>query len=218
MKNFFRKDLKLNQKRWHRGIKVTWILLSIAVVGFIFFVRYDSDSYLPYKEFVCDIKDRVSNKIVDVKDLIVDWEYLLINPGSYNWKYDIKGLIDIPKWHIWCSKSWNKDGLIELRKQNKWLSLIDANTDLASKKYDQIAKDMNNNPCILKWSDEHPWLYYNGSLTLHIYKLNTPNKFFVGAMRILSSIGIFLIYIVICILLYYKGIIYIIYGSSKKNN
>ena len=193
MKDFFRPDLKLDQKRWHRAIKVIWFIwffIVIIICWFVFYFRYDPDLYLPTKEYVWEIKDRVTNKVADIKDILKEWEYSSYKNFKNYEKFDYKDwLFDFPNWMCWCSKSWNITKLRKLNADNLYIDFVNSRTDETASYIEDVFKTINE-PCIIKIGDDKKRvLYYNPSL-LYIYTINTPNKYKITAIWLLQSLWI----------------------------
>lgn len=233
MKNFFRNDLKLEKKWWHRLVCVAWILSIIVVLFFCGLYIYEwsyGAEYDTHKVYVWPLHDRANDDIKDINDLLKPWEYVDFTPYSHSNRYDISSLLEIPYWITRCSKRWSVSKISELdrelgnqlvkdRSKIKY-SLFNDSVYWKSavywkiSAYWEIAESINGD-CIFLVD----WVFHYDLGSLSIYTVEKPNKFKVTMWwllpRLWESILAILVYIWLSLLIYYKGILYIIYWKSE---
>ena len=217
MKKFFRKDLKLDQKWWHRLVCVVWFLSLLVILfycGLYIHDWYYGVDYAPSKVYVWPLQDRTNNEIKDLHDLLNPWEYVDFTPDSYSSRYDLSSLLDMPYWISWCSKWWYAGKISKLNDKlgNQIVKEGDANSKY--KVYREIADSIEGD-CIFLVD----WVFHYDWGSLYIYAVDRPNKFKVTMWwllpRLWESIILILVYVWLSLLIYYKGVLYIVYWKSK---
>lgn len=221
MKNFFRKDLELEKKWWHRLLCVAWILSIIVVLFFCGLYIYDWSygvEYDTHKVYVWTLHDRANDEIKDINELLRPLEYVDFTPISYSNRYDLSSLLEIPDWVTRCSKRWSASKISELNRQlenqliaKKIKSKIKMEDEISA--YWEIAESIYGD-CIFLVD----WVYHYDWWPLYIYTIDKPNKFKVTIWwllpRLWGSILFIVVYIWLSLLIYYKGVLYIIYWKS----
>ena len=223
MTNFFRKELKLGDKRWHRLVIVAWGLSIIFALflaySYIKEERYRAD-YSDHRVYVWTIEDRLTSKVTDIVDLLKDGEYF-DTEMRYSWYTEEDDFLNIPRGNFWCSNKWNVDNLMEVEKlSNARFFSFDNKTFKSIDDYKRHSSEIKW-PCVAKTSAIE--LQYDADWSgspLYIFTIEHPNKLKVTLWwlvpSVLKSLGVIFLYIIITLALYYKWVIYIIYWPSKK--
>lgn len=222
MKNFFRKDLNLEKKWRHRLVCVAWILSIIGVLffcGLYIYEWYSEAEYNTHKVYVWTLHDRATDEIEDIKVLLRPLEYVDFTPSAYSNRYDLSSLLEMPYWITRCTKRWSASKISELNRQlenqliaKKIKSKIKMEDEISA--YWKIAES-------IKWDCIFlvDWVYHYDMWSLYIYTIDKPNKFKVTMWwllpRLWESILFILAYIWLSLLIYYKGVLYIIYWKSE---
>lgn len=76
MKNFFRKDLNLSAKRWHRLLVVIFFIAFLVLLFIQLKDTLQSDIFWPIYTVQWQVKDRLSSKVVTPKELAQKWEII----------------------------------------------------------------------------------------------------------------------------------------------
>lgn len=214
MKNFFRKDLNLEKKWWHRLLRVAWILSIIVILffcGLYIYEWYSEAEYNTHKVYVWTLHDRATDEIEDINDLLRPLEYADFTPNSYSNRYDLSSFLQIPYWITRCTKRWSASKISEL---NRELGDKLANGKGKFLAYWKIAES-------IKWDCIFlvDWVFHYDWGNLYIYRVDKPNKFKVTMWwllpRLWGSILFIVVYIWLSLLIYYKGVLYIIYWKSE---
>lgn len=211
---FFRKDLWLNKKWWHRLVKVIWIFSIVAAVFGIWVYLITYPTTYEYVEWVENRLEKTWYSTI---------AELLHSPKEYiNYS-----CIDFPNWHIlshdeydnwewmFCSRNWSKKDLIDIATK----------TNLDYEDYDDVRWKfivwsvddvIRANPelCIVKTENWHKFLRFHGVFWNSACIVKERNKLVIWIYLILLT-GL---YVLVTSILYYKIIIYIIYWNYKKNN
>ena len=220
---FFRPDLKLKKKRWHRLVIVLWVI-SVIFLMFIcyWYVKewYDeanySGAYSCRRVEVGNLRDRLTNEVQDISDIIYEWEYIDVERRA---KFDTGNLFHPTKWAAWCSNRWDKNNIEKLetishtRFQNSRWSKYNSLSD-----YEEIESKLKIDPCV--WLDIDGVFHYNQRGNYYILTMPCPEKSKVTMWWLLPkvwwSILFIVLYMGISIVIYYKGVIYIIYWWFDK--
>jgi len=228
---FFRKDLELNKKWWHRLFKVIRIVILVAIAVFLFIWMWPSfDWEIIYKWTI--VERLPENWYYWVKKLINWNEYLYITNtiSLQKWKYkENKKILEESLWRdptIFCSNNWTTDYLYKI--QNEWnLSLYKNNndkiliTDILSDLGSKCIWIMTSNT----WNDSirvyNSKTKNNENITLvedwwYIYEIIEPNIVLILILYLLKVLWILLWIIAISFTIYYQWIIYIIYWNKKN--
>ncbi len=233
MKNFFRKDLNLEKKWRHRLVCVAWIL---SIIGVLFFCglyihewSYGAE-YDTHKVYVWPLHDRANDEIKDINDLLMPREYVDFTPYSYSNRYDLSSFLQIPYWITRCTKRWSASKISELDME-LWGQLVGDRDKIRNRllrdtaawrkaAYEKISAYWKIAESI-KWDCIFlvDWVYHYDWWPLYIYTIDKPNKFKVTMWwllpRLWESILFILAYIWLSLLIYYKGMLYIIYWKSE---
>lgn len=217
--NFFRTDLDLKKKWWHRLIMVLWII-SIVFVLFIcyWYVRqwYNRTDYSCRRTQVWDLRSRLTNEVEDMTDILREFEYIDVEQRT---KFDIKNLFHPERWTVWCSNKWDWAAIKKLETLShrnfsnprwaKYNSLSD---------YEEIASEITFDPCVRL--DIDGVFHYNQWDNYYIFTKPCPEASKVtmwGLLpRIWWSVVSIVLYLCLSLFIYYKGILYIIYWSPNK--
>jgi hypothetical protein len=159
-------------------------------------------------------------------------EYISYSCSDYPIRYHVLDHEDYDngEW-MFCSKNWSKKDLIDIYKKTnldyesyydtgwnlvKW-SMEDEiewkiRWNLSIWSIDDVIK-WNPELCIVKTNNWHDFLRFHGVFWDSLCIVKERNKFILWIQLILLGA----LYVLITCLLYYKVIIYIIYGSKKSN-
>ena len=262
---FFRKDLELNKKRWHRLIKIIfWLLIFILLIQTLIIPCFD-EIKSPDKiyEFVEPLENRFTSELVNLPDMLNKWEIVYYDDTFwallfYVWriwedKYrpisqeDIDRFYDMYWWiendltAYYCSTKLAENfsklkkitGMRDVRAYdwandivwrdidndiNKIKNYINGNEIKQYTKVDKInciaAKKYPEFECLdfTRWNINDKHIYKESILMTWITVFSH--------ILIILWINLLMIWIITLILfiIYYKFIIYVIYGSYKKNN
>ena len=234
---FFRKDLSLNKKWWHRMLMIIFFILlvffpikrTINIMNELYDYRRT--------EVVDSVENRIWNDISKVSSLLDYSEYIETSYWIYDiWDFDqYRAFNKNSDWYIerddkfytemYCAKNWDIDKINSLAdKTGLWyLSMVDW------RKWKPTAVQINNEikkyrcvlPDTLNWKRflNHE---FEALDNLYIVKQTTKSMRYWFRWRFgehyLPFQALILIPWCLIILIYYKVIIYIIYWSYKKNS
>lgn len=223
MINFFRRDLNLQKKRWHR------LFISISVVAFIIlrlFLSIEWSSENNYRKYtnIWPISSRFTDEVKSMNELL-NFNTEDFSHRSEKHIHINKVLIhsDIDKYEFLCSNELYKH-IWDIIKKYNIVEFKIRNYEEQSPKYTNIDVSLsskylkdNNILCIPIGKNDNKssyvdifWDYQNG----YIYKHTVLNQ--VIEIVIAASVPLILlvpIFLIITIL-YYKVILYIIYGKK----
>ena len=218
---FFRKDLELNKKWWHRAIKVVrFITLIITIIALVSEFKPDLNGEIVYK---WTIIDRVTwNWYYKINSLLKDDEYRYHERLSEH-RRDYKTNKEIlensnPNVNLFCSNNWDSNNFDSLCEKynlnvldNSWFK---TNTHLFEV-YKLIKKPCI---CISAWNGDLVINYQRDFLDVwwYVYSINKPNYVTLYLTWFWKTILTMVIVILLSLLLYYNWIIYIIYWWIKK--
>lgn len=233
---FFRRDLNLNKKWWHRLLMILFLIILIWYPLKWTWNEMIDMKYYYRMEFVDKVENRIWNNVVQLSSIINHWE----NIDTSYWTFDIWDFTqyrtryenidgdfvesdDVYK-KLYCAKNWDVNKVNELAdKTNLWyLSLSDWRTWAPSAQ--QVNSEISKYKCVLEDTmNGKKFLNHEfASLdNLYIVKQTTKSKRRAFRWRFgqhyLPLQWAMLIPWILVILIYYKIIIYIIYWSYKKN-
>lgn len=216
MSNFFRKDLNLGKKWWHRFLVVIFFLGLVISVIKVFTSTLIHPSYVIGKQ-VATLNSRLTSDLVIASNLVKPWE-IAGNSSFIPTTYGEASFWDNWSSEIYCSKELNKY-INNIQKITGVYTLY--NTDgikvSSSKVFSDSLKE-SNSLCIVidnfqNWNrglrprpmDDYSF-YRNSSLENIKYHFSI----------ILSNLSVILVAFLILLIIYYKIILYIIYGRNKK--
>lgn len=212
----FRPDLKLNEKRRHRLVKVLWIFsIIIMIVWWFSFLMYSRHTF----DYVESLKHRLKDKWYSTaKELLFSSkEYI-----SYSCKdYPITYVLDYSDYDnlewMFCSKNWSTQSLQEISNKTKLdyesnHSIWWVQWNWSVWPINDVIKYWNPELCIVKTKIWHELLRFQWVFWDNLCIVKPINKIITW----IKLLFIILAYILITILIYYKVIIYIIYGSKKN--
>ena len=225
---FFRKDLELNKKWWHRLLKVLfWGSLCVPISTSLRNINHDR----VYLEVIDTLQERMrktesSNGIYFPSDMIRDDEYIAT---SCRWSIARENIIEMNSTNTYkksvCSFEWTMPQLSYIREKI-WLPFL----SLQSRReypvmVDIVMEDLRKNPvlCIIEDSIygqsflNHEWMYDGNSacfakMTGYARLYNVWNWI---AWHLSFSLIVWGIVAGGAFLIYYKIILYIIYGRYK---
>ena len=244
---FFRKDLNLNKKWWHRFFKVIWfisILLFCIIAVFIIIDKYPD--FEPTFEFKWYLRDRFesSKETISGKEFekyLNDWEYLYTNCDSdkvHSLNRLLSGNDSIKKTHLCCAKEWNTDTVLSClkRKDDDWShswfywKWSHRWPNWWAWTVWEVLDNIWNVACMVwitmkdngeKYMSFDDWWKYEDKYSPCIFTYKETSKVLVFILWIVLSILWFVIwtalFCAITLFIYYKFIIYIIYWSYKKD-
>ena len=170
--------------------------------------------YDTHKVYVWPLHDRADDDIKDINDLLKPWEYVDFTPYSYSNRYDLSSLLEIPYWITRCSKWWHASKISKLNRElgNQLIKGDKLKNGITA--YWEIAESTNGD-CIFLVD----WKFHYDRGSIYIYTVEKPNKFKVTMWwllpRLWESILAILVFVWLSLIIYYKGILYIIYWKSE---
>ncbi len=217
-KNFFRKDLQLRNKWWHRFFKVFFVLFVVCF--FITVLAEDLPVRTRYIE-VASLAERIPNKAVEISKLkkqgeIIDYAEPY-PPNNYAIDYN----------DVFCSNNLADDVLLIMKKTDVDVlhlrELHGLNVVTISEFSNYIRK--SNDKCL--WVDSINNEYGNKIYFLEPNDIFNYKDYSFYKESSFKTIGHFLIIALIAVaftaiasflilVIYYKIILYIIYGKSRK--
>jgi hypothetical protein len=227
-RNFFREDLSLKNRWWHRLLVVVFFLsLVIITIGLIYDIYKQND--LPKYKKIGILEDRIGSQVYLIKDLVKSKEKVSNNEYYLNNSYDKNGE-SLLKTRTYCSN--NIPNYIEEISKKTGVYYYKGNTQLIGLDsfknylYENEAKcvevftyttggflgnvtgspEYETNPIktVLSWGiDYEDWGIYKVSIF----------KSIVYIFIIFLTLFIFFFAVLV---FYYKVILYVIFGKSKK--
>lgn len=88
---FFRKDLELNKKRWHRLLKVIfWLLIFVIIIDAFVSILNGTGGHFKVYKAIEPLENRFTDKLVNLPDLLNEWENVFYDnvywfPLFYTW-------------------------------------------------------------------------------------------------------------------------------------
>ena len=219
---FFRKDLELNKKRLHRFFVIIFFILLFWIPFKSAFSHVLNDDRERF-----EVVDKAENRIWnDVKQL---WSILKASEhidNFYDEIWEIGHESSKNKWMIdenyrknaYCSKRWD---LSKIQKLSRDLG-IEYDTRNGDT-WNNILNTVKNNKCVLIDSMGWDSKFLNYTLVkltdLSIVKQTSKSNWYQILRRannyLMNFIPLFVVWLII-IVIYYKIIIYIVYGSYKE--
>lgn len=243
MSNFLRKDLNLNQKWWHRLLSIIFYGLFIFCV-FIVSKSAIFKDIRPVHEVQSSLTERMTSEIKSARELSEPWE-VFYNGSPYwvnmflfrfygKWKYqwlakEVYNNQDSTLDGLFCSKNLDTqiNDLIKktwiskfyIKEINNYLKPVSTNISI------EYIKN-NNVKCILIdsfWDENkflNPWWVAQEYQNNYDFYKRTSFSSLLNILEIVTGIitiaVILAIPFSILILIYYKVILYVIYGNKKR--
>jgi len=222
--NFFRTDLNLYGRWWHRFLFIIFIICFIALLGVSISSSVD-DAQFPKYSKVGMLSERMDDKIRLIGDLVKPDEKIAVYEhnlyGSYNGEsFYSKNGGWLSKQEYYCSKNIsdnleevvaktginffnNSTGFIQLNEFAKYLSQNKANC-VSVNSYNAL--DSSETRKKLMWGLEAD--------DMAVWKVSIAKSIF----SILQQIFFIVLGFLIVMVIYYKIVLYIIFGSKKIDN
>ena len=234
MTNFFRHDLNLNNKRWHRLLKVIRFISMFTICFFYFIVNKPHYIWKIHSEGTT-IERLPENWYYKVWDLVKKDEYIYNMPNLWDNIWNNTDIFNKNKKElqennkilrgimIFCSNNRKPEYLKDIKDKywyNKiiYQSSIDWDTEIKDL---EVALQRINNQCIWIKNDENNLILNNYVEPIvswwHIYSIEECNYIKITFLRLWELIKIIAIYSIVTLILYYKWIVYIICWSPKNH-
>lgn len=211
MSNFFRKDLNLGRKWWHRFLVVVFFLGLIISVIKAFTSTLIHPSYLIGKQ-VATLNSRLTSDLVVASNLVKPWEIA----GNSSFLPDT--FWDNRSSEIYCSREPSKY-INEIQKITGVYTLYNANgIKVSSPKTFSDSLEESNSFCIIidNFQNWNRGLRPRPMNDYSFYKTSFVENIKYHFSIILSNLSVILIASLLLLIIYYRIIIYIIYGKRKK--
>lgn len=211
MSNFFRKDLNLGRKWWHRFLIVVFFLGLIISIIKVFTSTLIHPSYVIGKQ-IATLNSRLTSDLVVASNLVKPWEL------AWNSSFLPDTFWDNRSSEIYCSREPSKY-INDIQKITGVYTLY--NTDgvkvSSSKAFADSLKE-SNSLCIIidNFQNWNRGLRPRPMDNYSFYKASFLENIKYHFSIILSNLSTILITSLLLLIIYYKIIIYIIYGKSKK--
>lgn len=224
-RNFFRSDLNLGSRWWHRFLSVVFILLSLSLTIYTISEIFTSNELQQWRK-VAALSERVSSDIKSMGDLVKPGEkigennrtYVLNDPpGEY-----YKGILN----DVYCSTklSDNIENIREARNiENLYIRSLYGRNNTSLTVFTNYIKQ-NDIKCVIldaySYSDggkltfmepdksyQENWSFYEKSSSATVmYVLKMVSIILAVSIAVFTGITVF----------YYKVLLYIIFGSRKN--
>ncbi len=225
LKNFFRKDLNLRNKRWHR------LLLVVFLVSFLISIVYSISTHNPSSDYkqVATLNDRMSTKPTLIKELIRPNERI----GTYESEVSTNLYENNGGWllnqKIYCASDIeNHIGEFATQNNVKYFKGNDAyllpTSQITLEEFKQYILD-SGSKCITKGSvkdyqdKDRVWSNIDYAIErsffaddMNLYEIDTTKSISGLVINILLIVLAYLIALAI----YYKAILYIVFGTPKN--
>lgn len=220
--NFFRKDLNLKNRWWHRLFFITFIILFVVITWTVISNMLD-DAQLPKYTNVGMLSDRMTSDIRLIGDLVKDNEKIAVYEHNLYGTYQGKSFYDgnggwLLKQQYYCSK--NISDQVEKITAITGINHYGGGTPLSSLSDFKNYLKKNNATCVLV-SNLDPDEYIGNVKKLlnwgfeaddmAVWKESLVKSIF----AVLQSIFFIILGFFILMVLYYKVFLYIIFGSKK---
>lgn len=234
MTNFFRHDLNLNNKWWHRLLKVIRRII-IFIICILYFIL-EKPHYVWTVNFGWLTEERIPNNWYNkIWDLIGMNEYFYDEQNFWEniWQYEYvfnKNKQILQQYDerrrtvgIFCSNNRKVEYLKDIKDNYKYDKIVYSTSidwDVEIKDFD-VALRRITKPCIWITTDDNnlllnlPTEFYTSCK--YIYSIEDSNYLTVTIIRLWWLIKIIVIYSIVALLIYYKWIVYIICWNSKNN-
>lgn len=205
----YNKYIDLNWKKWHRIIKVLFFIIIFLAIYFIFTYKY------PRYEDLWFFYDRLDNNIVRPNEVVCENEEIWMYDFSYYdiWYKNNKKYL-LSEDDVFCSK--NIKLLVDTVSLESWFTNYkwDWPSEFLSK--DEFFRYILKNDYFCIWYGEINWvnmIYSQIFLDsdMKIRRLNTYIKY----KYILVNLWFLILTVLVSIIIYYKGIIYLVYLNRK---
>ena len=227
---FFRKDLDLSSKRWHRLFKIIWILTVIIWCIIVFwYVSDEYPSYEPYFQLEWSVIDRITTWTVAPADVVKEWEYL----SPYCSAYKIPSLEELIRgdskikndFTLCCAKEWNTDTVYSCFKHELYWRGSHYWPNWWGWTIWEVSENAKGYACMVEiLADWKPYMSFDDwwnafeKASPCIFTYHEANKFGLFMHRLITDVWLAILYLLlyccITIFIYYKWIIYIIYGKK----
>jgi len=208
-KIFIRTDINLADKWWHRLLKVIFSIITFIVFILSFIIASSSINPTKYNSAIITLRDFTKSSSENIDNTIP--EFIKIDGST--------GCLDLTTNHVDYLSSYdlNLDGICNANIQkniDKVAKLVLAE-NVAYRNYtsDEIKGLLQH---ILDTDTEHRYCFIPISVKCSSDKIVNYRH---NALFYLEALGIaiivFFVWTIIIISIYYKGIVYIIYGSNK---
>lgn len=209
--NFFREDLELNKKWWHRLFKILFIVLLFWFFYKTFYIDLIEESFYHYKR-IANLEDRLTDKVSKIEDLLKYWERF----EDSNWQSEK----DYWSKNIYCSNKLYDIENINYIIKDSWINNFDRffydEGSTSVEEFSKIIKS-DNIKCIIKDNAQVDFLnpmeqfnnfwFYEKSVIQYIKDTLFIQEFFIKLFLYVIAIYIF----------YYWIIMYIIYWRKSNN-
>ncbi len=225
--NFFRKDLNLKSKWWHRLLIVLYLGAFILSV---IYVTVDNNQVLKYKS-LGNLEDRMSTDLKKIRDLVNQGERIGENENRVNDNLYYKNGGFLLDQEIFCATNITDhiDEFANIHKTEHFKgndALLFASSKVSAEEFKRYLRSEGAN-CIEignvnEYTDRNRVWYGVDKVVqraifvddMNVYEIdkskNSINRIFNPAY-----LGIIILYLFILIL-YYKVILYIVFGNYKK--
>ncbi len=210
IKSFFRPDLNLTSRWWHRLLKVVFVVTTTFLIIVTPIGLYHGIELKPSNtKIIYSIEDftrksyKTGNVVPDFLALNGEFGCLNVLEDEYTWLYEYK-----LKEQSYCNR--NLENSLDTA-----LPLVSSDYKKESEKMKTTIKESilnlvheKNRVCLIHEDKRDKCAYEN------IVKYERSNAFFLHVA--LFSILIWFCWITLCLVLYFKGFLYIIFGRKKE--
>mgnify|MGYP001594391235 FL=1 len=222
--NFFRTDLNLKNRWWHRFLSVVFIIAFVVVISFSISSMF-SDYELPKYTKVGMLSDRMNSEIGLIGNLVTPEEKIAMYEHNLYESYNGSSLYDknggwLLKQEYYCAK--NVSTHVEEISTKTGVNYYKGNTGLVSLEDFKKYLTQNNAGCIQVLDLDSVEHFGNVKKALSwgleaddmaVWQESTAKSLF----AVLQTVFFEAIGFLIILVLYYKVFLYIVFGSKKSS-
>lgn len=214
LQNFFRKDLKLETKWWHRLLSVVFWFAFIWVLIMIFSENFNDNQYPKYKN-IDTFENRLADDVKLINELVFSWEKIAQYEHNLYWSFEGENLYDKNGWWLleqkyYCAK--NVFNHLEDISKKTWISTFEGDYKeiVTLWQFRNYLEEMNAD-CVEVRGYNLGWGLFTDKMV--IWKISYLKTVF----SIVETIFFVNLLFMVTVIFYYKIFIYIIFWGIKNH-